>query len=117
MRKPESCAKCGAEPQERKRCPRCGEAEWILQHGAHYMQGAREVIGCPCPAFHTALGRRKRAAGEARQRESRRVSVRTARYQLRKWPGRPPKALCKVCGPPGRFAKLAIRHQPLRTAS
>src|SRR5215469_1407222 len=72
MRKPESCTKCGAEAQERRRCPRCGEAEWVLQHGAHYMQGAREVIGCPCPAFHTALGRRKQASTK---RQSARVEA------------------------------------------
>ena len=64
MHKPERCGKCGAEPEERKRCPRCGEAEWVLHHGDHYMQGAREVIGCSCPSSHSALGRRKEAIAE-----------------------------------------------------
>jgi len=36
------------------------------------MQGAREVIGCPCPAFHTALARRKQAE---RERQSARVEA------------------------------------------
>ncbi|HEX8765403.1 MAG TPA: hypothetical protein VF740_09600, partial [Candidatus Acidoferrum sp.] len=68
MDKPECCGKCGAEPQERKRCPRCGEAEWVLHHGAHYMQGAREVISCDCPALHSALGKRMEEA-RVRQEE------------------------------------------------
>ena len=62
MHEPERCEKCGAEPEERKRYPRCGEAEWVLQHAAHYMQGAREVIICDCPALHSALGKRMREA-------------------------------------------------------
>jgi len=36
------------------------------------MQGAREVIGCPCPGFHTALARRKQAE---RERQSARVEA------------------------------------------
>lgn len=64
MDQPERCGKCGAEPGERKGCPRCGKAEWVLQHGAHYMQGSREVIGCNCPSSHSALGRRKEAIAE-----------------------------------------------------
>jgi len=59
MQRPEPCGKCGAEPKERKTCPRCGQGEWVIQHGAHYMQGAREVFVCPCPSAHSALGRRK----------------------------------------------------------
>src|SRR5215472_2111495 len=72
MRKPESCAKCGAERQERRRCPRCGEPEWILQHDAHYMLGALEVIGCPCPDVHSALGRRQQAG---RERQAARIEA------------------------------------------
>ena len=74
MEKPEACLKCGAEPRERterKRCPQCGSFEWVIEHGAHYMGGAREVFVCGCPAPNSALGRRKRAIEErARAREA-----------------------------------------------
>jgi hypothetical protein len=54
---PEACPTCGAEPQERRRCPRCGEAEWILQHGAHYMQGlARSSAAATCAKSVGRLG-------------------------------------------------------------
>jgi hypothetical protein len=64
MQKPEPCGKCGAEAVLRKTCPKCGQGEWVIQHGAHYMQGAREVFDCPCPSPHSALGRRKAAIKE-----------------------------------------------------
>ena len=72
MQKPEPCGKCGAEPKESKRCPRCAEAEWVFHHEAHYMQGAREVIGCSCLSPHSALGRRKAAI---RERQAARVKA------------------------------------------
>ena len=75
MQRPEPCPKCLAEPKERterKRCPQCGSFEWMIEHGAHYMGGAREVFVCKCPSPHSALGRRKRAI------EARRVALEAA---------------------------------------
>jgi ribosomal protein S27AE len=47
MPKPEACPKCGAEAVLRRTCPKCGEGEWVIHHGVHYLQGAREVFVCP----------------------------------------------------------------------
>ena len=50
MHKPERCGKCGAEPEVRKICGKCGESVWVLYHTEHYMGGAREVVPCRCSA-------------------------------------------------------------------
>jgi hypothetical protein len=46
--KPESCPTCGVEPILRSTCPICGQGIWVLNHGGHYMGGAREVVECRC---------------------------------------------------------------------
>ena len=50
MLKPERCVKCGAVPEVRKICGKCGENVWVLYHTEHYMGGAREVVPCRCSA-------------------------------------------------------------------
>jgi integrase len=48
MHKPERCGKCGAEPELRKECGKCGESVWVLRHTEHYMGGSREIVPCRC---------------------------------------------------------------------
>ena len=79
--KPEACGMCGAEAEERRRCPRCGCFEWAIEHRGHWR---REVVVCDCPAPHSALGRRMEQA-RARQQE------RESTGDPKRLPGRPGK--------------------------
>jgi len=63
---PEPCPTCAVQPTLRRQCKVCGEGEWVIEHGVHYLQGALEVFACPCPSFHSALGRRKAAISQRR---------------------------------------------------
>ena len=66
MPKPERCGKCGAEPEVRKRCLHCGDAEWVLRHGAHYMGGAREVFDAVVQVSIVPLVARRKRSPSAR---------------------------------------------------
>lgn len=84
--RPEACFKCGAVPVPRRVCPRCGDPEWVYEHGEHYMDGAREVIMCPCPSPRSGRGKR-RAKVEAHLKERE-----MAWKEGKNLGGRPPKS-------------------------
>ena len=68
---PEDCPKCGAKATPRRVCPRCGDPEWVYEHGEHYLGGGvREVIMCPCPSAHSYRGKqRKKVEEHLKERE------------------------------------------------